>query len=432
MDSSELKRPREPNEEPEEEYDIFNEILQGDDIFGNELDDMDTPQIKRLRTDSQVATPAETPHSHAETAGPLLFDVVDSGVSKRSVAQRRFHRQDKGKLGPLNPSFVGANQTLKAEGAPDDKVRKLPMQEELPDPKMNAFEQALLRVKGPRRGLHRMTEVLAAEEAQKIVETMKDATIQDEEARRMNYPSVAKVLILKTIVARILRERVSEHFVHAGGICAIFDWISPAPGVPSKFAMPAPEIVVGMLKILNRVTVTKSIIQETKIGVRVNVIWKNKGYPNDVRRQAENLCMKWLGLIQNPDAENELLVEDPDEVKKKPKDAPIIDPTEFVPTLTTWRDPNYWVPSNEQVQRNMEISRNTRHPLIPMEKPVFAKQYLPDKEVDSKVGWNRTNPDTTIGKVDRRVQSMANPNKKSWKNSLSKPISIGARGMGEL
>jgi len=439
-----------------EAFDVDNDE---DDLFGNIL----SPAAKKARPNDDFddeedpfafmdAAPEEEPIPHGvkeedARAGKMTPRNDDDGA--RSVQgdhvsmfgapatpalsasrAKMVAKKNRMTVGPQNPSFPSLMDRnmpsfkLQKEKM-DDSINNAPNREDL-----NDFEKALIKLKGPRRGPDRMTDVLAYDEAKAIVEEMQKASQVDTDARKNGFPSLAKVMLLKKVVRLILRDKVGEQFIFVGGLLVIYEWLSNTPGVPAKFGAPVPEIVSGMLKVLERVPVKKSMLKETKIGVLVNRIWHNPKYSVEIRRSAERVCVKWLAMFQRKEDEEEQPAETLIDRSKPTADADADDLTNEVrPLIESKRDPKFWEPNVEQIYANEHSMKYQRHAMRPMEKPVFKREYLPDSMVSSKVGWNKTNPETTMGKIDRRVQQLANPNKKAWKNSLCKQVSVEGRGL---
>jgi len=451
-----IKRTRSPSEE-RDKFDEFFENEDGDDLFGNIL----SPQSKKQRNEDEAGSVEEFDDPFAfmndmkssaasvhnaerrsvaaaqeggVPSGSLRGDRAESSVGGPTPAdavRAALNPRNKMTVGPQNPSFpklMDRNMPsfkLQRERM-DDTLNNAPNREDL-----NDFEKALIKLKGPRRGPDRMTDVLAYDEAKAIVEEMKKATQVDIEARKSGFPSLAKVMLLKKVVRLILRDKVGEQFIFVGGLYVIYEWLSNTPGVPVKFGAPVPEIVTGMLKVLERLPVKKDMLKETKIGVLVNRIWHNPKYSIDIRRSAERVCVKWLAMFQKKD--EELDREEDKIVESKQSKNKELDPEELTnevrPLIEAKRDPKFWDPSPAQIEANELNMKTQRHAFRPMDQPVFSRECLPDSLVSSKVGWNKTNPETTMGKIDRRVQQLSNPNKKAWKNSLCKQVSVEGRGL---
>lgn len=408
---------------------------------GDLFDDIDVEQFENGPR-SVASTPAskkrfqpdDTLKSVAGPGTPNSIFSDDDEFPIINIDPRPLHI---GKMGPHNPSFP-------PQPLPSEK-KKLTAQPQENQRDLNGFEETLLRLKGNRGPCSRISDVDAQKEAESIINDMVKAQKQDEEARKSDFPSLAKILILKSIVGRIMREKIGEYFVYGGGVLAIMEWISPTPGVPLKISLPAPEIVESMVKVLLAMPISRAVLLDTKIGVMINNIWKNTKYTNSIRRLAEKLCLKWLALIQKShETEEGPEFEEPCTKRSKFESTPRIpgsiptfepDPDEIVtvfpPRLTSRRNPNFFH-DTEKTAQLIEAGLSTRHAARPMDKPAFHGEHLPnDYDVMSKIGWDKTNPATIMGKIDRRIEFMRNPNKKAWKNSISRPVSIGGRGMGQ-
>lgn len=406
---------------------------------GDLFDDIDVEQFEN-GTLSVASTPANTKRFQPDDTFKSVAGTPHSIVSEDdefpiiNIDPRPLHT---GKMGPHNPSFPP--QSLPSE-------KKKPTAQPLENQRdLNGFEETLLRLKGNRGPCSRISDVDAQKEAESIINDMVKAQKQDEEARRSNFPSLAKVLILKSIVGRIMREKIGEYFVYGGGVLAIMEWISPTPGVPLKISLPAPEIVESMVKVLLAMPISRAVLLDTKIGVMINNIWKNAKYTYSIRRLAEKLCLKWLALIQKSHEETEEGPEFEEPCTKRSKfdstprrqgSQPTFEPdpdevTVFPPKLASRRNPEFFHDKDKTAQL-IEEGLNRRHAMRPMDKPAFHGEHLPnDYDVMSKVGWDKTNPATIMGKIDRRIEFMRNPNKKAWKNSIARPVSIGGKEMGQ-
>jgi len=435
---------------PEAEEDRFDAQEQSEDIF----DDIGEPEPKRRRgNDDGAQSPGSEKddvfgffNDEAEPGSPQASEMMLAPDSIAGISSTHLpgvggstafpgtrdeedikivEGRDKMIAGPKNPSFIKTGLDRNMPSFKQQKERLEDQRANQPQAEgLNDFEQALIKLKGNRRIPDRMTDMLAADEAKVIVEEMDKASKLDVQARRDGFPALAKMLILKKVCRLILRDKIGDNFIVNGGLEKVCEWLTPAPGVPLKYGAPAPEIVDGMLRVLDRLPIKKNMLLETKIGVAVKKIWHDKNSTNEVRRLAEKVCVKWLTLFQKGDDDDEdndgKAKADEAEEDKDAIDRPIIE---------SKRNPNFWQPTEEQIAANEWSMKNMRHAMRPVSKPLFTRECLPESQVSSKVGWNKTNPETTMGKVDRRVQALANPNKKAWKNSLNKQVSVEGRGL---
>eukprot|EP00397_Hematodinium_sp_SG-2012_P033385 GEMP01035663.1.p1 GENE.GEMP01035663.1~~GEMP01035663.1.p1 ORF type:complete len:435 (+),score=119.34 GEMP01035663.1:157-1461(+) len=297
---------------------------------------------------------------------------------------------------------------------------------------LNDFERALIRLKGPKRAKDRMPDASANREALKLVQEMKEAQDTDVQALKKGQFACCKITMLKSLVRQVSRVNMAEHFVCFGGVDGIADWLCPidAPDVPKDRRRPPPQIVTGLLQILVNMAITIDVVKSSKIGIVIKNILHDKKNHLDDRRMAEGLIHKWLRLITNPEPVNDDDLADMDEPAKKKAKAQNVYAEEYdTALLKPRRDKHFWDASEEQLREWDEQNRERRHAVPPMEKPVFSKEVLPCVEVKTKYGWNKTDPCTIRGKVDRRVQRMANPNKKAWKSAVAKTVSVEGRGL---
>lgn len=299
----------------------------------------------------------------------------------------------------------------------------------VPERDLNDFERALIRLKGPKRQKERLPDASANKEALKLVQDMKEAQDTDVEALKNGQYACCKITMLKSLVRQVSRANMAEHFVCFGGVDGIADWLSMIddPRVPKYRRRAPPQVISGLLHLLSKLTISIDVVKSSKIGIVVKQILRDEKNCLEDRRMAETLIFKWLAMITNPKNEDDELGEMEESSRKKVRMT--MGETEAAPLLKPRRDQHFWDPSAEQIKTWDTQNREQRHARVPMDKPLFERDALPNVEVKTKLGWNKTDPGTIRGKVDRRVQRMANPNKKAWKSAVSKNVSVEGRGM---
>ena len=74
-----------------------------------------------------------------------------------------------------------------------------------------------------------MTDEEKRKASEELIYEMKDAVEKDNEANSKRKQAIRKLMSLETVTRDLRRIPIQEHFIDAGGLHALADWLYPLP-----------------------------------------------------------------------------------------------------------------------------------------------------------------------------------------------------------
>ncbi|KAK6089986.1 hypothetical protein P3W45_001032 [Vairimorpha bombi] len=135
--------------------------------------------------------------------------------------------------------------------------------------------------------------------AKKIKGEMLAAVLQDNINNKNNQPAMNKLENLDLFVNSLLNKDLQENLLHENILEVVRKWLEP---LPDK-SLPNIKIKKGLLEVLKNISINKSLLLESKVGVIVHFYMINPEESKEIRNMAKEVIYNWLNRVTKDDEE---------------------------------------------------------------------------------------------------------------------------------
>ncbi|CED82257.1 Uncharacterized conserved protein [Phaffia rhodozyma] len=158
-------------------------------------------------------------------------------------------------------------------------------------------------VKAPRKASRKKNgdddlDMMADDMIQNIKEKMFNAADQDELAVVEKRPAIAKLAMLKEVVAILQRTTLTQSIIDNDLLSAVKKWLEP---LPDK-SLPALDIQTAFFDILVKMDIERDTLKSSGLGQPVLFYTKSRRVTTYIKRQAEKLLAAWSRPLVNRSA----------------------------------------------------------------------------------------------------------------------------------
>lgn len=135
--------------------------------------------------------------------------------------------------------------------------------------------------------------------AKKIKGEMLAAVLQDNINNKNNQPAMNKLENLDLFVNSLLNKDLQENLLHENILEVVRKWLEP---LPDK-SLPNIKIKKGLLEVLKNISINKSLLLESKVGVIVHFYMINPEESKEIRNMDKEVIYNWLNRVTKDDEE---------------------------------------------------------------------------------------------------------------------------------